>query len=106
MSSALAWCAVGLNMVVTFLAKGIGPALVGERRPGAAVARVFVLLPVALLSGLVVSQSFADGSDLKVGADTCGAIAAVLLIRCRVRLLGVVVGAALVTGVLRYVGMA
>ena len=105
MSAATVWWVVGLCALVTFAAKGLGPAVVGARELPVPVTRVVVLLASALLTALVVTNALADGSRLHVGADTAGvAVAGVLVLR-RAPVLIVVVAAAGVTAGLRAVGV-
>ncbi len=106
MSSATVWTAVLLCALTTLVAKGIGPAVVGERDLPAPVTRVVVLLASALLTALVVTNALADGQRLHVGADTAGVAVAGLLLWRRAPLLVVVVTAAAVTAGFRAAGLA
>jgi branched-subunit amino acid transport protein len=106
MDSALVWAAVALCAVVTAAERAIGPVTTGERTLPPAVTRVLALLAPALLTALVVTQVFADGGRLAVGADTVGVGVAVLLLWRRVHTLAVVLGAAATTALLRAVGVA
>lgn len=80
--------------------KGVGPAVTGRDLPAPAV-RVVVLLASALLAALVVTSALADGSELHVGADTGGVVAAGLLLWRGANVVLVVVVAAAVTALLR-----
>lgn len=69
------------------------------------VARVTTLLPVALLSSLVVSQTFqGDGGALTLDARAAGVAVAVLALVLRAPFLLVIVLAAVTTAVLRLTG--
>ncbi|MDP9498069.1 MAG: AzlD domain-containing protein [Actinomycetota bacterium] len=104
-TSATVWWVVALCALVTFAAKGLGPAAVGARELPAPVTRVVVLLASALLTALVVTNALADGSRLHVGADTAGVAVAALLAWRRAPVLLVVVVAAAVTAALRLLGV-
>lgn len=98
------WLLVGLVAAVTFAIKGVGPAMMGDRQLPARVTGVVVLLAPALLAALVVTSALADGRSWHVGADTVGvAVGGVLLWR-RAPVIVVVLGAALVTALLRTTG--
>ena len=72
----------------------------GERR-----SRITTLLPVALLAALVTVQTVVgDGGALVLDARAAALAVAVVLLLVRANFLVVVVGAALVAGVLRAVG--
>ncbi len=105
MTTSTVWAVVLLCALVTFAAKGVGPAATGARELPAPALRVVALLGAALLSALVVTNALADGDRLHVGADTAGvAVAGVLLWR-RVHLLVAVLLAAVVTAGLRAMGV-
>ncbi len=105
MTSGLVWVVIALVAVVTFVAKGIGPAVTGERELPAAMARVVVLVAAPLLAALVVTQALADGPELSVGADTAGVAVAGLLLWMRAHVVLVVLAAAAVTALLRLAGV-
>jgi hypothetical protein len=67
--------------------------------------RVVVLLSSALMAALVVTSALADGTELRVGADTAGVATAGVLLWRRAHLLVVVLGAAAVTAGLRALGV-
>ena len=105
MDSALVWLAVALCAAVTAVERGLGPVTTGERTLPPAVTRVLALLASALLTALVVTQVFAEGGRIAVGADTVGAGVAVLLLWRRASVLVVVLAAAATTAMLRAMGM-
>ena len=61
--------------VVTALIKAAGPVALGGRELPGWFTAVVVLLAPCLLAALVVTQVFADGPKLHVGADTAGVAA-------------------------------
>jgi branched-subunit amino acid transport protein len=61
--------------LVTAVIKGIGPLALGGRDLPAWFTSVVVLLAPCLLAALVVTQVFADGQRLAVGAETVGVAA-------------------------------
>ena len=105
MSDARVWTAIALVSLVTFLSKGIGPLLIGDRELPAPFVRVVTLLAAPLLAALVVTSALAQGQDLRVGARTAGVVVAALLLWRRAHLVVVVVGAAATTALLRAAGL-
>lgn len=79
--------------------------MAGARELPAPVARVIVLLSSALLAALVVTSALADGRELHLGADTAGVATAAFLVWRRAHLVVVVVAAAVVTALLRALGV-
>jgi branched-subunit amino acid transport protein len=105
MSSGTWWLLVSLCVVTTALTRGVGPVATGGRELPAPAVRVVVLLSSALLAALVVTSALADGTQLRVGADTAGVATAGVLLWRRAHLLVVVLAAAAVTGGLRALGV-
>jgi branched-subunit amino acid transport protein len=103
MSDATAWALIGGCTVVTIAIKAAGPIALGGRELPDWFARVVTLLAPALLSALVVTQIFADGQELGVGADTAGVAAAGVAMWRGVPIAAAVVVAAAVTALLRAV---
>jgi branched-subunit amino acid transport protein len=103
MSDAKAWALIAGCAVVTFAIKAAGPIALGGRELPDWFARVVALLAPALLSALVVTQIFADGQELGVGADTAGVAAAGVALWRGVPIAAAVVVAAAVTALLRAV---
>lgn len=99
------WPLVALVAAVTLTIKGVGPAVMGDRTLPVAVTRVVALLAAALLAALVVTNALADGRHLRVGADTAGVAVAAVLLRFRLPVLVVVLGAAATTALLRLTGL-
>lgn len=94
------WTAVLVTAALSFVLKLAGwlvPARVFE---DPRVRRGAVLLPVALLAGLVVVQAFSDGRSLQVDARAVGLVAGAVALLLRAPfLLVVVVAAAAAAGV-------
>lgn len=88
---------------MTALIKAAGPVALGGRRLPAAFTSVVVLLAPTLLAALVVTQVFADGTRLTVGADTVGVAAGAAVILRGGSVIACVLVAALVTAGLRAV---
>lgn len=99
------WTTIALVALVTFVIKGIGPALLGDRALPPAFSRVVLLLAPALLAALVVTSAAANGPRLQIGADTAGVTVAGLLLLRGVSLLPVVLAAVVVTALLRLAGI-
>ena len=70
------WITVGALTVICFVIKASGPVLLGGRDLPRWAERLIVLLPAALLSALVVVQTFADGKALVLDARAAGLAAA------------------------------
>ena len=66
------WIAVGALTVICFVIKAVGPVALGGRDLPRSAERLIVLLPAALLSALVVVQTFADGKALVLDARAAG----------------------------------
>lgn len=98
------WLLVALMTVIAFAIKGIGPIAFGGRRLPDWFGRVVLLLAPAVLCALVVTQAFADGDEIKVGADTVGVAAAAALLWRKTSVLVAVGVAMAVTAGLRAVG--
>ncbi len=98
------WLLVALMAVIGFSIKGIGPVAFGGRTLPAWFNRVVLLLAPAVLCALVVTQTFADGEEIGVGADTVGVAAAALLLWRKASVLVAVGVAMAVTAGLRALG--
>jgi len=103
MSDATAWALIAGCAVVTFAIKAAGPVALGGRELPDWFGRVVALLAPALLSALIVTQAFADGEELAVGADTAGVAAAGAALWRGVPIVAAVLIAAGVTAALRAV---
>lgn len=95
------WTTIGILAVVGAAIKATGPVLVGGRElPGWAEGVIGLLAP-ALLTALVMVDTFASERSLVVDARAAGLVAAMCAIALRAPLLVVVVGAAAVTAAVR-----
>jgi branched-subunit amino acid transport protein len=98
-----AWLTVVLGTITTFAIRGAGPMAMAGRTLGRRATRVLALLPAALLSALVVTETVIQDRSLDVDARTAGVGAAALLVWRGVSVIWVVIGAAAVTALLRLV---
>ncbi len=88
------WIAVGVLTLVCFAIKAVGPVALGGRDLPRWAERLIVLLPAALLSALVVVQTFADGKALVLDARAAGLAAAIVAVALRASVLIVLLVAA------------
>jgi branched chain amino acid efflux pump len=88
------WIAVGALTVICFVIKASGPVALGGRDLPRWAERLIVLLPAALLSALVVVQTFADGKALVLDARAAGLAAAFVAVALRASVLVVLLVAA------------
>ena len=88
------WIAVGVFTVICFVIKAAGPVELGGRDLPRWAERLIVLLPAALLSALVVVQTFADGKALVLDARAAGLAAAFVAVLLRASMLVVLIVAA------------
>jgi branched-subunit amino acid transport protein len=98
------WALVAALAVATYALRAPGPLLAaGVRLPGLA-ERLLPYVTPAVLAGLVVTATFADGARLVLDERAAGLAAAVAAIALRAPLLVVVIAAAAATAVLRALG--
>ena len=95
------WTAVLLTAAGCFLLKLLGWAVPARILDDGRVRRVAVLLPVALLAGLVVVEAFSTGRSLQIDARAAGLLVAVVAVLLRAPFLVVVVLAAATAALLR-----
>ena len=95
------WIAIGVLTVVCFVIKAAGPVALGGRDLPPAAERLIVLLPAALLSALVVVQTFASGRELVLDARAAGLAAALVAVALRASVLVVLLVAALTAAGIR-----
>ena len=88
------WIVVGVLTVICFVIKAVGPVALGGRDLPRWADRLIVLLPAALLSALVVVQTFADGKALVLDARAAGLAAAFVAVLLRANMLVVLLVAA------------
>jgi branched-subunit amino acid transport protein len=95
------WTTIGVLALVGAAIKAAGPVLVGGRELPGWASGVIALLAPALLSALVLVDTFGSDRALVLDARAAGLGAAILAIALRAPLLVVVVGAAAVTAATR-----
>jgi branched-subunit amino acid transport protein len=95
------WIAIGVLTVVCFVIKAVGPVALGGRDLPRWAERLVVLLPAALLSALVVVQTFAHGKELVLDARAAGLVAALVAVVLRASVLVVLLAAAVTAAGLR-----
>jgi branched-subunit amino acid transport protein len=95
------WIAIGALTVICFVIKAVGPVALGGRDLPRWADRLIVLLPAALLSALVVVQTFADGKALVLDARAAGLAAAFVAVALRASILIVLLVAAVTAAGLR-----
>ena len=99
--SATVWAVIAGSALVTFAIKAIGPVALGGRELPAPFVRVIALMSPALLAALIAVNALADGDRVAAGADTVGVAAAGVVVWRTGSVIGAVVVAAVVTGLLR-----
>jgi hypothetical protein len=97
-----AWVVIGLLAVGTVAIKGAGPLVLGGRPLSPRALRVVALIAPAVISALVIYETFADQPDgIVVDARVAGLGAAGLALLARLPMTVVIVIAATVTAVVR-----
>jgi branched chain amino acid efflux pump len=97
------WAAVVAGSVGCYVLKLAGVSVPQRVLADRRVRRIGALLPVALLSALVATQTFTTGHDLTVDARAAGLAVAAVAVLARAPFLVVVAGAAATTALVRYV---
>ena len=97
------WAAVLAGALGCYALKLAGWSVPARWLQGARLQEAAVLLPVALLAGLVVVQAFADGRSLALDARAAGLAVGGALVLLRAPFLLVVVAAAATAALLRAV---
>lgn len=98
------WLTIALLAGATFVIKGAGPFLLGRREIPTRLLPLVVLLPSALLTGLVVAALFQQAPDGALTFDVplvVGVAGAALALALRLPLVLVLATAVLVTALLR-----
>ena len=88
------WVTIGGLVVITAAIKAAGPVLVGGRELPSRAYGVIVLLAPALLTALILTDTFATGQDLTVDARAAGLGCAAVAVALRAPLLVTVLVAA------------
>jgi branched-subunit amino acid transport protein len=99
----VSWSLVVALAVGAYLCKLTGLVLIGPRRLPAVVARCLALVPAALITALVVKDTFSTGNDLVLDARAAGVAAAGVAAWRRAPLLVVIAVGAGVTVLVRRV---
>ncbi len=102
----MAWVAVLLGSAGCYLLKLAGYLVPGSILDRPAVRMTAGLLPIALLSALVIVQTFAAGTAIQVDARLAGLAVAVVALLLRAPFLVVVLAAAVAAAGLRALGLA
>lgn len=97
------WLAIVVASVGCYVIKLVGVSLpksvVGNRR----VMHIAELLPVALLTALIATQTFTSGSHLTIDARAAGLLAAIVAVRLRAPFLVIVAVACAAAALVRVV---
>ncbi|WCB94013.1 hypothetical protein DSM104299_02741 [Baekduia alba] len=96
-----AWITVALCIVTTAAIRGFGPFTVAGRAFSARTTHVLSLLPPALLSALVVTETVISDGSLDIDARLAGVAFAGVLLWRQASVIWVVIGAAAFTALLR-----
>jgi len=97
----MTWTLVLLLALGAYACKVVGLVVIGSRRLPAMVTRCLSLVPAALISALIVKDTFSIGTDLVLDARAAGVGAAAVAAWRRAPLIVIVVLAALVTALVR-----
>jgi hypothetical protein len=95
------WAAVLVGSVGCYALKLAGVSLPERVLADARMRRIGVLLPVALLSALVATQTFTTGRDLTIDARAAGLAVAAVAMLVRAPFLVVIVAASAATALVR-----
>ena len=98
------WITIAALTVICFCIKAVGPVALGGRELPGWADRLIVLLPAALLTSLVVVQTFASGKHLVFDARAPALAAAAIALWLRASVLVVLAAAALTAAGLRALG--
>jgi branched-subunit amino acid transport protein len=98
------WIAIAALTVICFVIKAVGPVALGGRDLPQWADQLILLLPAALLSALVVVQTFASGNELVLDARAPALAVAAVALWLRASVLVVLLAAALTAAGLRALG--
>jgi branched-subunit amino acid transport protein len=96
-----AWLTIGGLFVATVAIKAAGPLIVGGRELPQGAYAVIALLAPALLTALILTDTFARGQDLTVDARAAGLLSAGVAAALRAPLLVIVLVAAVAAAAVR-----
>lgn len=97
----MSWALVAVLAAGAFGFKAAGFFVLAGRRLPAAIERCLALIPAAVVSALVVKDTFSSGRSLVLDARVLGVAAAVVLVRRRAPFVVVLVTAAALTAITR-----
>jgi uncharacterized membrane protein len=97
------WLAIAIGCVGCFALKLVGYSLPRRVIEQPVVKHVADLLPVALLTALIATQTFTTGHHLQLDARAAGLVAAAIAVRFKAPFLVVVALACVVTALVRLV---
>ncbi|HEY3923924.1 MAG TPA: AzlD domain-containing protein [Acidothermaceae bacterium] len=95
------WLAIALGCVGCFALKLVGYSLPRRVIEQPVVKHIAELLPVALLTALIATQTFTTGHHLQLDARAAGLLAAAIAVRFKAPFLVVVAVACVVTALVR-----
>ena len=95
------WIAIAVGCVGCFALKLVGLSLPRRVIEQPLVKHIAELLPVALLTALIATQTFTSGHRLQLDARTAGLVAAAIAVRFKAPFLVVVALACVVTALVR-----
>jgi branched chain amino acid efflux pump len=95
------WLAIAVGCVGCFALKLVGYSLPRRVVEQSVVKHVAELLPVALLTALIATQTFTTGHHLQFDARAAGLVAAAIAVRFKAPFLVVVAVACVVTALVR-----
>jgi branched-subunit amino acid transport protein len=98
------WIAIAALTVICFVIKAVGPVALGGRDLPEWANSLILLLPAALLSALVVVETFAHGQSLEFDARAPALAVAAVALALRASMLVVLLAAALTAAGLRALG--
>ena len=98
------WLAIAVGCVGCFALKLVGLSLPRRVIEQPLVKHIAELLPVALLTALIATQTFTSGHRLQLDARAAGLVAAAIAVRFKAPFLVVVALACLVTTLVRLAG--
>ncbi len=95
------WLTIILLSAVTYVLKGLGPILLGDRRLPTRLTRLADDLPAPLLAALVAISTFTAGTDWTLDARAVGLVAAGIALWKKLPFVVVVIVAAAATALAR-----
>jgi branched-subunit amino acid transport protein len=99
----MTWTLVLLLAAGAYTCKAVGLVVIGSRRLPDVVTRCLALVPAALISALIVKDTFSSGTDLVLDARAAGVAVAGVAAWRRAPLIVVIVLGAAVTALVRRV---